>query len=183
MDRIGQILDEARRCLQMGREEMALERLEPILEPFLARPWVLELWMRLVRDFRPQQWERMGGQLERWSEVMAEVRAEWDSWRQERDIQEDILSPTVARLYWKQGHRQRALKIFRELVRRRPDDRSLVEELRSLERAMASEDPSQSIRTLMERLEEWMKRLQERRRSVQSSSSQVLHSDPCENDT
>ena len=47
-----------------------------------------------------------------------------------------IYTETLARLYLKQGFRDRALAIYRRLVREQPDNQQLVEHLHTLEQEM-----------------------------------------------
>ena len=56
---------------------------------------------------------------------------------QPRDAAAGIYTETLARLYLKQGFRERALAIYRRLAQEQPDNHQLHERLRTLEQELA----------------------------------------------
>ena len=63
-----------------------------------------------------------------------------------------FVTETMAELYLRQGHREAALEIYRQLVTQRPHDGQLLERVAQLERADALGAPERTVRAFFARL-------------------------------
>lgn len=76
----------------------------------------------------------------------------------------DIRTATLAEIYARQGHLDRACAILRELVAASPGDAGLAERLAELERALAGQAAGEANRRRVDRLRVLLDRVQSRRR-------------------
>lgn len=88
----------------------------------------------------------------------------------------EIATKTLAELYLKQGNPQKALEVYRRILKREPENAEIHEAIRNLNRTMAQEtgshnlSPSQEQATIekIKYLERWrdnIRRIRERRKN------------------
>ncbi|MGM0574296.1 MAG: tetratricopeptide repeat protein [Myxococcota bacterium] len=77
-----------------------------------------------------------------------------------------IRTPTLAEIYARQGHLERACAIYEALLAERPDDASLRDRLADLRRRMAEEAVEGDRQGRVDRLRVLLNRVRARRRSA-----------------
>ena len=156
-------LERAETSARAGQSAEAYGMLEGILGPVLERPHLLETWLDLMRVQKPQHEEAARRSLQDWvrrASALLEVPAEACL---STEARLGILSRTLAQLYWEQGHREKALDIYRALVQRDPDNPELSKELEERLAHVEGKPPTASFS--LRALERWAERIQ-RRKSI-----------------
>ncbi len=75
-----------------------------------------------------------------------------------------IQTATLAEIYVRQGHLDRAIGIYEDLLRQRPDDRQLARRLAEIRSKQADAGAADVHRRRLERLRMLLTRVRERRR-------------------
>ena len=70
--------------------------------------------------------------------------------------QETFQTETMAQIYWKQGRKEKALEIYRELVNRDPANKDLRERFTALAKTFAEEKNLAQKQKVIEQLEKWL---------------------------
>ena len=154
-------LEKARELAEAGDAILARAEFEAILQPVLERPWALEMWMKLACTLEPGAQRRIRRCIESWlATAKAVVSTEPLSAGQETRSDE-FISPTLAKLYWDQGHRDKALDIYRLLLEKDPDNHALQEEF--MQRSGDAGDVHSSQNTTLAALEAWAGAIERRR--------------------
>ncbi len=79
-------------------------------------------------------------------------------------IQETFHTETMAQIYWKQGRKEKALEIYRELLARDPDNKNLREKYSSLVESLKEENKQLQKQKVIEQLENWLRVLSSKER-------------------
>ncbi len=77
---------------------------------------------------------------------------------------ETFHTETMAQIYWKQGRKEKALEIYRELLARDPDNKNLREKYSSLVESLEEENKQVQKQKLIEHLENWLRVLSSKER-------------------
>lgn len=136
------LLLKAKGLAESGRTTEARELLARILVPILERPWILTLWGKLLRSLGPDQEERFQSALRKWIRTAESILRDAAADSRPTEEAASLVSKTLARLYWNQGYRERALEMYRTLVLKDPRDRELAREFH--ERLMAAKGAQSS---------------------------------------
>ncbi|MGQ9693392.1 MAG: tetratricopeptide repeat protein [Thermodesulfobacteriota bacterium] len=70
--------------------------------------------------------------------------------------QEAFQTETMAQIYWKQGRKEKALEIYRELLARDPENKDLRERYSSLEKKWEEEKKLAQRQKVIDQLEKWL---------------------------
>ncbi len=70
--------------------------------------------------------------------------------------QETFQTETMAQIYWKQGRKEKALEIYRELLARDPENKDLQERLASLSKTLEEEKKLAQKQKIISQLEKWL---------------------------
>jgi tetratricopeptide (TPR) repeat protein len=158
-------LERAEEMAGTGHPVEAYGMLGRILESVLERPQLLEIWMDLLRSLEPHREEAARQSLQVWVHRASAILEAPVEASPSCEAPLEILSRTLAQLYWKQGHREQALDMYRALVRRHPDNRELLQELD--ERLAEVKGKRAATSVPLRVLEHWAERIQRRRRSME----------------
>jgi len=70
--------------------------------------------------------------------------------------QETFQTETMAQIYWKQGRKEKALEIYRELMVRDPENKDLRERFTALAKTLEEEKKLAQKQKVIEQLEKWL---------------------------
>lgn len=70
--------------------------------------------------------------------------------------QETFQTETMAQIYWKQGRKEKALEIYRELLAREPENKDLRERFLCLARTLEEEQKQAQKQKVIDQLEKWL---------------------------
>ncbi len=157
-------LKQAEEFFRSGRNADACEMLDRVLRPVLERPRLLEIWMSLLRVLDPGRAKEARGSLRAWVRNARPFLRTPPESGSPPDSHREILSATLARIYWNQGHQQKALEMYRALLRRYPDNPELTRELR--DRLEEAEERLGGTASFLGVLERWAEAVRRRKRSL-----------------
>jgi tetratricopeptide (TPR) repeat protein len=166
-DRVGERLERGKRLVQEGELVRARSCLEGILGPVIDRPWALEIWVELTRLLDPLAEQGLQEALGNWVRKAREILEDHRSLSKIRVPSKGLHSRTIAGLYWDQGHREKAIEIYRALLRRDPEDIDLLKEFEM--RLTASHGVHHERAGAMRTLEGWTARIRRRREELVSA--------------
>lgn len=160
-EQVGWSLEQGKRLAEAGESARAKACLEGILVPVLDRPWVLKVWMGLIRLLEPAAERPLREALLNWVMAAKRILEERSSPSEGEEGSGELLSQTLARLYWNQGHRDKALEIYRGLLQSDPQDVDLLQEFQK--RLGEAQDVHDTQPNPLRILEEWALRIQRRK--------------------
>ena len=137
------------------------------MKPVLESPWALEEWFESMSDSDPEAFEEAVGLLRNWIKRAMLIVSEDSKSPEDDSVEPKLISKTIARLYWKQGHRKKALEIYEALMNESPDDEELRAEYN--ERLQALHERPYNIEKIIEILEQWLVRIRLRRQQLRSA--------------
>jgi hypothetical protein len=157
---VRQWLERAAALAARGDERGALAILDALVGAVVFRRDALRLWLDLVGRVSPGELARARSEAVRWArEALASLKRGVGA-RQGGGAEQGVVSRTLARLYWEQGHRGRALELYRILLDRHPGDEDLR---REFEGRLAAEAPGRGDSRHLHVLEAWADRIRRHR--------------------
>lgn len=143
------------RAISTARTELREESynaLKNLLVPFLARPQALAILLDLAAKWDPEGRKMIFELTKKWVEsAQALVRGEESAcWGP------PVASRTLADLFYKQGHRDEAERLYKSLLRRNPHDQAVLKEYRERFR---ERDGGSGEGELLRSLQEMVKRI------------------------
>jgi tetratricopeptide (TPR) repeat protein len=131
------------------------ETLKEVLLGILGMPRAVEDLLRLTRKFEPQRENEVRRTLARWIE---EVKATVERRAIDEILEERLVSRTLADLYFRQGHLEKAKRMYETLIHRDPDNVAL---LREYEERFREREEGPCGGKLFQVLSVWARRIKE----------------------
>jgi tetratricopeptide (TPR) repeat protein len=162
--RISLCLRRGEELAQQGQLREAYQLLSGVLRPVFESPSSLQILMDLVGRAEPNAATALRLSLKEWVRTALETLESMPSNSASNEDPRELVSRTLAQLYWNQGHSEKALEIYRALLQRDPHDEELLDEFQRRIRALEGieVEPDGTIRAL----EEWARRIQQRRQGL-----------------
>ncbi len=153
LERLQEAILEAR----SGETRESYETLKEILLGILSMPHAVEDLLRLTHKFEPQRESDIRRTVTRWIE---EVKAVLERRAIDEIREESLVSRTLADLYFRQGHLEKAKRMYERLIHGDPDNMALMREYK--ERFPEGEERPSGGR-LFQVLSAWAQRIKEAR--------------------
>jgi len=131
------------------------ETLKGILLVILDMPRAVEDLLRLTHKFEPQRENEVRRTVTRW---MEEVKAIVERRATDEILEERVVSRTLADLYFRQGHLEKAKRMYETLIHRDPGNVALM---REYEERFCETEERPSCGKLFQVLSVWAQRIKE----------------------
>lgn len=155
-------LEKAKSLVEEGKRAEARKEIENILLPVLERPWALEIWINLLQPLKAEEEVKLKVTLKGWLSTVEAFLGEQAKHVNLPQEPVGLVSKTLARLYWNQGYREKALEIYRTLTLKDPQDKFLQREFR--DRLRQTQDGILDKDKVILALEEWIRKIQQRKK-------------------